>query len=77
MMLEKHTYDLRKRSVVGLDRPRNMLLTDEICTEEHKSVGGTWNVALGAAFARRAALARRRGGGGGRGEKGRGRRVRI
>jgi hypothetical protein len=64
------TYDLGKGSVVGFDRSRNVLLTNEIGTEQHERVGGTRDVALGATLSGRAALARRRGGSDGGREEG-------
>ena len=56
--------------MVGFDRARNMLLTDEIGTKKHKGIGWTWNIALRAALARGAAFAGRGGWSRSRREKG-------
>jgi hypothetical protein len=64
------TYDLGKRTMVGFDGSRNVLLTNEIGTEKHERVGGTGDVALGTTLSGRAALARRRGWSDGRRKEG-------
>ena len=45
-MLGNLTYDFRKRTMVGFDRSRNVLLTDKIRTEKHERIGGTRNITL-------------------------------
>lgn len=39
--------------MVGLNRPWDVLLADEVGAEEHEGVWWTWDVALGAALSRR------------------------
>jgi len=51
------TYYFREGAVISLDGPRNVLLPDKICTEEHESVGWTRDITLRAALSRWAALA--------------------
>ena len=38
--------------MISLDGPRNVLLPDKICTEEHESVGWSRNITLGTTFTR-------------------------
>lgn len=64
--------------MVGLDRSRYVLLTDEICTEEHEGVGWSRDVALGETLTGwESSPGGRCGGGFGRGEEGCGRRWRV